>query len=381
MLTESDGGQAQRLSDLFRAQRSPTDAYVLSRDGTSITPASPGLTADLNADLDNKRQRMLSQFGVDRPDFLPPEHDRAIAQHFGEKGHTIAPICMVDPKTDAQEIRRIYMGGFSAPDSADILAGTASTEASPAGSRTLDVVVLHDWRQRYRERVTDYLGERHWKMSDAEVDRMVSLRGVDLVAHEEGHLTPGQQPELVLKKDSESPAGYSLTHHSALAFRDPDGIFPASLLPEHGDEHFNGAAFDEGIAARHSAEVVSSLTDFVPKAETANPERNFLVYGRARAGIPVWVPGKGTVEMPGPRRSPAWICLGVHSMVAGAALNGLVEKVPQVGMALEAYESGRTDYPGFIETAKEHLPLNILRLGHAPTSRAWDELKQAVDEL
>lgn len=358
---------APPLEELFRPELDEIAVSVLSPDKRSISPASQALTDDVNADFRRKREEILDKFGIGTPDFLEPDHAAAISQYFRGLDRGTGSLTLIDPRQDAPEVGRILLSGFADPISAPLFSGAGDAEPTPGVISTLDTVILHDSSDMYRKYARAVVEKTpEVSVCDDEIDRVVALHNTDFVAHELGHTVEHALEGIIITQSPEAPAGYEMSELAPEHFQKYGRrvLSTTDHLPIREGDYYNCAALSEGVAARHSANIIRRLQK-MKKANKLGPEDDFSIFicTTKRDGSPYYCAG------------------GVHSGETGLAMEKLRRYVPAFADLQDQYNHGEINFETFMRSSNDHVPLNILQLMNRARGSAWKELEVEVDKL
>lgn len=129
------------------------NVYVQAAD-RSLQPASSMLQDDLRADLIATQARILDEFGAERLPGLEPETAETINAHFSSRNWSRPPSVVINPDKDAKGLRAILQQAqFPSSTDMEFFTGANGQAISPGGMAGHDIVIFHDWRDKYRKEI------------------------------------------------------------------------------------------------------------------------------------------------------------------------------------------------------------------------------------
>ena len=332
------------------------DIYVVAHDGIHLEPAEDELTEDIRGSLRTQRNQLLTLFGTNEVPGLATDQAEKIAKHFEEFGTSISRFVVIDPVVDQPKVREILSNGFLGDPYINFFAGTQE-EVSPGLSQLHDLVIFHDWRERYRKIDLESIAQNGRAPRDVDLDELLRLHILDLVTHEAAHTAIGNAVRgVVIEKVN---GRYALSYKSTFDFEPLKSMYdhPAVIEQMKEGDYYNGELLCEGMAARHSVEMICERFD----PDSYDYVTGTLLYADVR--LP-----NGTI---------GWLSCGqIQSADAYIGLQGMFDAIPGFREIARQAELGVVTAKEFNLFQKEHIPPEVRALMYTPSNSAWQEIKK-----
>lgn len=350
------------LEDIQRHEFDPrTDVYI-SDDGVHMEEAPQSLADDVMNSLKEQRERLLDAFGTYEVPGLDLDGAHLVRNYYKDIGATVARHVIIDPSTDLPKLREILESGYLAKPYIDFFAGDEEGYSSPGGSEAHDLIILRDWRDKYRDEVRRFVDSCDgFEMSDDELDSVVRRKVIDLVGHEEGHTIKGVHADgIVLERDKDGRL-----YISGKETYDFEPLKSEVEPPEYTElsregDYYNGPIIpDEGMAASHSVEIL-----------TRDGQLQF------EDGWPYIT---GTMSYEDCRSAGAII--GIHSSSAYRSLQKTYQAFPEMRQIVESYEAGGMTTRDYLLATKGVLPPELWNLAAVPGSDAWSAFEERINGI
>lgn len=344
---------------LVRQELPAFDVYIQSEDRT-LLPASDMLAQDVRADLGQTRDRIVAAFGSQSLPSLQTDTRDKVYDYFAKRAWSIPQSVVIDPDHDALELRDILLGAaFPSLGDQEFFTGANGQVLSPGGSVSLDAVIFHDLRAKYREDVSELISGWGYAIDDNALEHVAELKLADLVTHELSHLAGGLAVSAVVVGKTDGK--YCMTDRVTAGFTDVRDDIPAPQFDE-GTDYYSGPALDEAWAALNASRLVLALEGY-------DKPTDLDIEDRYNIGATLNSPDGAELY---------YTVSGLHSAEAGMILERLDEEYPGVITLMKDVADGRCQTPAAVDKLKSTFPTDVMRLLNVPQYSAWQDLRSQL---
>ena len=334
----------------------PHFEVFVQTDDRSLVPASPLLADAVREDMTDSRNQIVEAFGEKTFPALSHESGISISEYFDSRKWTVPQSVVIEPGSDALVLRKILQNAkFRSISNEESFTGDHEQLMSPGGSPQRDLVVFHDWRDKYHREIQELVDGWGYKIDDDSLEAAAELKVTDLVVHELAHLAGALSvSQVVLEKID---GQYQLADRVTAGFTDAHDDIPALTVSDTAD-YYTGTALDESWAALNASRYVLAQKGY------DNPK--FLgVENRYYIGAPL--------------RSAdgqQFYCdlSGLHSGVAGMIVEKLDDTYPGILATMTSVADGHTSLPVAMNTVRSLIPADTFNLLKQPRHSAWLQL-------
>ncbi len=345
------------ISRLERQTLPEMDVFVQG-ESLSLVSADDALADEVKASFAQTRDRILHEFGGNSLD-VASETLAQVHTFFHEREWSIPRPVVINPQKDAERLRNILSEShFRSPSDEEFFTGANDKPASPGCSVQYDLVIFHNWRDKYREEVRQQVASWGYSVADDELERIVELRVADFIIHELSHLAGHLAVSAVALIPTDK--GYDLAENTTAGFTHIDDNVRAATL-DTDSSYYSGPAMDEGWAAMQASRFILSI-DGRSHLELPISER-YLVPATIFKGEVVHSLGVS----------------GLHSGEAGVIMESMDKLYPGILAVMTKVANGEVGLKSALVQLRASLPDSMYSLLLEPTHEAWQRLQFAVD--
>lgn len=347
------------LHNQVRQELPRFDVFVQS-DDRALIPASPTLAEEVHGDIETSRANIVEAFGTDRLPAMSEHTATGVADYFGSRNWQLPQSVVINPTADALTLRSIMQKAkFPSKTDEEFFTGANGQLMSPGGSAQRDLVIFHDWRDKYRTEVRELVEGWGYDIDDDEVERVAELKIADFVVHELAHLAGGLSVSAVVLEKIDGK--YHIADRATAGFTDVHDDIPAPAIDDAGD-YYTGPALDESWAALQASR-------FILAQEGYDNLDNLEVEDRYSIGATI----KCNED-----QSMYYGVAGLHSSMAGMVIEMLDNKQPGIVTTMTAVAEGKVSLPTALSELRKVIPAATFDLLLQPKYSAWERLLEQV---
>ncbi len=341
--------------DLIRQKLPKFEVYVQAED-RSLALASNILADDVRADLAQIRNHIIDAFGDQTIPDLCSDTARAVSSYFSAQNWTLPQSVMIDPSNDALLLRKIFKTAqFRSKSDEESFTGDNKEPISPGGSSAHDLVIFHDWRDKYRADVQEVVERWGYAIDEQSLARTVELKIADFTVHELSHLAGGLAVAAVAVEKADGK--YCLADRVTGGFTDIHDDIPVPSF-ENKSGYYTGSALDESWAAWNASRFILTLNDYdCPPALEIADRYNIRATLKFNDGQELYHPVSG-----------------LHSGEAGMIIEKLDEIYPSTLSTMTEVADGKIDLRTGLDRLSVHIPADMMKLLSVPQFSAWQTL-------